>query len=698
MSGQRVRVVGGYQLGACLGSGGSGTVYRALAPSGQEVALKLLHPHVASDPVARERLKREAHITQLDARSIAGVLDFEIDGDEPFIVSRLVEGPTLAAFVDTHGPLGPVELANLAEDLAAGLHLVHAAGAVHRDVSPRNVIMSASGPVLIDFGIAQWVGSERVTGAGLVIGTAGYFPPEYWRGSAQEMTPAFDWWGWAGVLTFAATGRPPFGSGNPVAILERAERGQVDVAGLGHDLAELLRAALHPDPARRGQPTQTLQGLSDLADAAFAPTEVVPAGSPVETDWLVHGQAAANTEILGEWLPAQGALPTAPVPEFSADAGQTDLLSSAARGELAQEAIPTAVLGSWAGEQLHDAAPATLPQEACDLPTQVLGVGRGDDVGHYYQSENRPQFDQAARDGQTTAMPAAPGRYANAAPFPQQAQVEQPTNLPNASAYWNGQPIAPVPGALGAPPPIPTPPGFPLGVPSKSALFQAAMQLPSHATPGQYVPQPGEQLAQSVPPVHWASLAQAGQWQGTQPAAWQGPVGASTGPALAPAWVRTVFALAVGAVLAVMSLGAYAGYAAICAATLALLTAVVGESTARQQPWWRAALNVPLYLVRQAVMLAPVGAAIWLAWRAGAWLSASAHLSHVQLTALGESGAKAALVFLVWVGLWHTPLARHSRVGTAALLAELPRRAVVTLSFLLVLLAAYALTQSGTSA
>ncbi|OZB49619.1 MAG: serine/threonine protein kinase [Cellulomonas sp. 14-74-6] len=242
--------IGGYTVVSPLGAGGMGTVYRAVDGGGSPVALKLLHPHVGADVAARARLMREvAALQRLRHPAVAAVLDAEVDSTEAFLVTELVDGQDLAARVHAAGPLGAEEVADLAAGLRDALAAVHAAGVVHRDLKPSNVLLTDHGPVLIDFGIAQDAGDEHLTSTGLVMGTPGYLAPELLSGA--EPGPGSDLWGWAAVLAFAATGRPPFGSGAVDVVLARARTGSADLADLGPLTAGALRRALDPDPQHR---------------------------------------------------------------------------------------------------------------------------------------------------------------------------------------------------------------------------------------------------------------------------------------------------------------------------------------------------------------------------------------------------------------------------------------------------------------
>ncbi|AEE44759.1 serine/threonine-protein kinase [Cellulomonas fimi] len=280
--------IGGYRIVAPLGSGGMGAVYRAVDGGGTAVALKMLHPHVGSDAVARDRLRREVRALQkLRHPAVAAVLDAEADSTEAFIVTELVDGDDLETHVRERGPLDAQDLLDLAEGLRAALAAVHGAGVVHRDLKPSNVLVTDDGPVLIDFGIAQAAGDAPLTSDGLVIGTPGYLAPELLDGS--EPTPASDFWGWAAVLAFAATGRSPFGTRPVEAVLARARAGDADLAGIGTLTATALRGALAPEPDDRTAPEDVVAALTvaatdgDVVDEDGTATTVVSAADLTET-------------------------------------------------------------------------------------------------------------------------------------------------------------------------------------------------------------------------------------------------------------------------------------------------------------------------------------------------------------------------------------------------------------------------------
>ncbi len=242
--------LGPYRLLDRIGEGGMGVVYLARDPEQRSVAVKVLRPGVAGDPNARRRLAREVETMRL-VRSpfVAEVLDTDVTGDTPYIVTRYVPGRTLDQVVSESGPLGGGALVRLAHGLAEALAAIHAAGVVHRDLKPGNVMLVNGNPVVIDFGIAQVLDSTRLTMTGMFMGTPGYLSPEVIEG--QPSTSASDVHAWAATVAFAATGRPPFGTGSYETIFYRIVNGQPDLAGLPGPVADLLAPALNRDPARR---------------------------------------------------------------------------------------------------------------------------------------------------------------------------------------------------------------------------------------------------------------------------------------------------------------------------------------------------------------------------------------------------------------------------------------------------------------
>jgi len=244
------RTLGPYRLQDRLGEGGMGVVHLARDPEGRAVAVKVLHPLGSEGVNARRRLAREVE-TMRRVRSpyVAEVLDADVTGEFPYIVTRFVTGPTLEEMVRTRGPLSGPGLRRLGHGMAEALTAIHAAGVVHRDLKPGNVMLSDDRPIVIDFGIAQAGDATRLTQTGLVMGTPGYLAPEVIEG--EPSSPASDVHSWGSTMVFAATGHLPFGGGSYETIFYRIISGRADLSGVPGPLVPLISAALARDPSHR---------------------------------------------------------------------------------------------------------------------------------------------------------------------------------------------------------------------------------------------------------------------------------------------------------------------------------------------------------------------------------------------------------------------------------------------------------------
>jgi serine/threonine protein kinase len=261
--GQRL---GQYHLGMRIGEGGVGVVYLGLDDEGRAYAVKVLKPHVAGDPEARNRLAREvATLQRLRHPAIAEVLDADVTGPVPYLVTRYIPAPSLHQHVRQRGPLSAAELVQLGNGMGQALAAIHRAGVVHRDLKPANVLMGAD-PVLIDFGVAHVLDDTRLTRTGMVMGTPGYLCPELITGAPVHTSA--DWWAWAATMAFAATGRAPFGEGRADIVLDRVRRGDADLDGVPDPLVDTLRRGLRPEPDRRPEPAELRVALLDVDRAA----------------------------------------------------------------------------------------------------------------------------------------------------------------------------------------------------------------------------------------------------------------------------------------------------------------------------------------------------------------------------------------------------------------------------------------------
>jgi len=285
--------IGPYRLLDKIGEGGMGMVYLASDAENRPVAVKVLGPAVAADPNARHRLSREVE-TMRRVRSpyVAEVLDADVDGPSPYIVTRYVPGRTLEDIVRKDGPLHGAALEQMAAGLASALAAIHAAGVVHRDLKPGNVMIVDGHPVVIDFGIAHIPDATRLTQTGMVMGTPGYLAPEVIEGNPS--TGAVDVHSWGATVAFAATGRNPYGSGTYQTIFFRVLQGQAELAGIPAPMLPLVTAALAVDPRVR-PPAQWLAQRCALLrlDPAAPPSAGGPNGTRISSAagpwWHDHG-------------------------------------------------------------------------------------------------------------------------------------------------------------------------------------------------------------------------------------------------------------------------------------------------------------------------------------------------------------------------------------------------------------------------
>lgn len=350
-------LVGGYTLISRLGSGAMGSVWRVRDDGGHQYAMKILRDSLAEEDAsgersrdqltARERLRREAMALQkVRHPGVCGIVDMELDDALAFIVTELIEGKNLREDVRANGRYVGDDLERLGRKLIEAVKAVHASGIVHRDIKPTNVMVSNTGPVLVDFGIAMGEGESHVTRTGLVMGTPGFIAPEIIDGAeSDEMS---DWWSVASVLAFAATGEPVFGTKPMMAVLERAAAGSANLAGLPAGTMAAFRSALNPNRTKRCTPDELLQAIAldalnpkawdsaNTAGSAASTPEAMPpfAESPDNPRELwraldhVTGEDAIDTRTLPQFVEATQTIGTTGIADITdtviADASDAD--------------------------------------------------------------------------------------------------------------------------------------------------------------------------------------------------------------------------------------------------------------------------------------------------------------------------------------------------------------------------------------
>jgi serine/threonine protein kinase/outer membrane protein assembly factor BamB len=271
-----------YRLVARLGAGSMGRVFLGHDPSGDLVAVKVVHARFAHRPDRRERFAREITAARgIDPAYVAPVVDHDADAAEPWLATVYLPGLNLRQAVEAHGSLPTRSVRALGAALAKALDAIHRAGVLHRDLKPSNLVLTPDGPRVVDFGIARPDGADTITVPGSLLGTPGYIPPERVRDRRSDR--AGDVFALGAVLVYAATGEGPFGSGSVQVLLYRTqfEEPRLDAlrAALDGDpeLIEIIERCLARDPRRRpaaGDLVERFTGASDTKGTRWLPDEV----------------------------------------------------------------------------------------------------------------------------------------------------------------------------------------------------------------------------------------------------------------------------------------------------------------------------------------------------------------------------------------------------------------------------------------
>jgi len=273
------RLIGPYRLVGRLGAGGMGRVFLGVSAVGRPVAVKIVHAELAADPEFRARFGIEVAA----ARKVSGlftalVVDADVDAPVPWLATAYVAGPSLSETVRDRGPLSAASVLALAAGLVKSLTAIHAAGVVHGDLKPSNVLLALDGPRVIDFGISYAAEAAPLARAGLVVGTPSFMSPE--QAAGKDVGPLSDVFSLGAVIAFAATGRKPFGAGQAAAVLERVVRGAPSLEDTPAELLPLITRCLAKDPGQR----PTAAGLLAEVTAARSALEPLSGPAPVSPD------------------------------------------------------------------------------------------------------------------------------------------------------------------------------------------------------------------------------------------------------------------------------------------------------------------------------------------------------------------------------------------------------------------------------
>ncbi|WP_261571049.1 serine/threonine-protein kinase [Frankia gtarii] len=329
--------LGRFELTRQLGAGGMGVVYYGTA-AGTPVAVKVIRADLAGDAEFRARFRREITLMRrVVGTCTARVVDADPDADPPYLAVEYLPGPTLAARIQAQGPMEPEIVRTLAVGLAEALIAIHTAGVVHRDLKPGNVLLTASGPKVVDFGIATAADMTSLTRTGAAIGSPAYMSPEQIAGVA--VGPPTDVFAWACTVAFAATGRPPFGHGPTDAVLFRIRHDPPDLANVPVELRDLLSAALAKDPQHRPDARGLLRQM------------LVLSGNHAEATATDSDLFAAVTRVISDGWPSRtDPPPLLPLPATATSAPRKRRPRRMAAGSIAAAMLAVAALAIFFGQ------------------------------------------------------------------------------------------------------------------------------------------------------------------------------------------------------------------------------------------------------------------------------------------------------------------------------------------------------------
>ncbi|TMQ72884.1 MAG: hypothetical protein E6K80_01655 [Candidatus Eisenbacteria bacterium] len=357
--------LGPYEITAPLGAGGMGEVYRARDTRLlRDVAVKVLPSHLSSSPEVRSRFEREARtVSSLNHPHICILHDVGREGDTDYLVMELVEGETLAQRL-TRGALAPMEVVRLGAQIADALERAHRAGVIHRDLKPGNIMLTKSGPKLMDFGLARASGplggpssgsvamtqsptmAQPLTAEGTIVGTFQYMAPEQLEG--KEADARSDVWALGCVLYEMATGRRAFEGKSQASLISAIMTSEpeplVQLAPMSPPALErLARACLAKDPEERVQTAHDvklqLQWIAEGSSAAGVPAPVAARRrSREQRAWiLVATLAAALTALMFAWAPWSARDQGPPLARFMLASPEGATLTSPANAELSPD-------------------------------------------------------------------------------------------------------------------------------------------------------------------------------------------------------------------------------------------------------------------------------------------------------------------------------------------------------------------------
>lgn len=410
-------LLGKYTVLECIGTGGMAEVYLGRHEKlRRDVAIKVMHTTLASDPQFTARFEREARLAaSLRHRGIVQVFDFDNQGDRLFLVMEYINGGTLRQRLQTLKAAGQfiplADVSRVLKQVASALDYAHTQGMLHRDLKPANILLDQAGDAYItDFGIARLLESEEITRTGSILGTPDYMSPEQCEG--KPLSFASDIYS-LGVILFAMlTGQPPFEADSPLATLQRQIHDPVPpLAVFRKDLPPgmdaMMQKALAKEPANRfstaGKLASEFDRLAVPAGTPTSPQKRVTNPVPVKkSNKVSYGWILAVTLLLlmlgaaGLWiwkLRQTNPLNTARCTSVETCESNAHLLATVGRPVLSVEAYLRAVSLVAPGEQN---AHAQLP---CDLGDAYAMLGKKAEARNAFKQCINWSDDNASLDG-----------------------------------------------------------------------------------------------------------------------------------------------------------------------------------------------------------------------------------------------------------------------------------------------------------
>jgi serine/threonine protein kinase len=399
-------IAGRYRLQAPIGRGAMGVVWRARDELlDRDVAIKEVQIGATLTPQERanayKRTLREAKTAaRLNHPGVVTVYDVAEDEGRPWIIMQLVSAQSLDQVLATSGPLSPRRTAEMGRQLLAALSNAHAAGVMHRDVKPSNVLITRDDrAVLTDFGIATFTGDTRLTQTGMVMGSPGFTAPERIRG--EDATPASDLWSLGATLYAAIEGHGPFERrGGAITTMSAIINEEAPAAPTAGPLAPVIAALLRREPADRPDAATATRMISEVLPQLATRTGTAPPGyeptslsqpppqapaRPAPPEQASARQPAGAVQASGDTLGDQGAGTTAPTSTEGVfghvappGPGPAAAASPGPPPDFSSWYDPAPRSGSsrpWSGAA-YDAGPAVRPAAGPPAPAPGPGAGR----------------------------------------------------------------------------------------------------------------------------------------------------------------------------------------------------------------------------------------------------------------------------------------------------------------------------------